>query len=124
MGYTFAENIMLDNPGASAGGIIPPDAIADAMHYLQTQFPAINEHRLSGGVGVRNFFPGVDLDLTAGGMFDANDYFGLAGSGSGVSVESYWVAMGMTWRFGRGACERLPVPNQWCPNCDVGCGLR
>ncbi len=120
LGYAFAENIMLDNPGASAGGIIPPDVRADAMHYLQTQFPAINEHRLSGGVGVRNFFPGVDLDLTAGGMFDADDQFDQ----SAVTVESYWVAAGLTWRFGRGACERLPVPDRWCEHSDVGCGLR
>jgi long-chain fatty acid transport protein len=113
LGYTFAENIMSDNPGSSAGGVVPPDAIADAMHYLQSQFPAINEHRLSGGVGLRNVLPGVDLDLSAGGMFDAEDYFGAVGSGSGVTVESYWIAGGLTWRFGRGACERLPVPDRW-----------
>jgi len=124
LGYAYAENIMLDDPASSAGGIDPPGVIADAMHYLQSQFPAINEHRISGGIGVRDFFPGVDLDLNAGGMLDAQDYFGTPGSGSGVTVESYWVALGMTWRFGRGACERLPVPDRWCKHSDVGCGLR
>ncbi|NOY43465.1 MAG: hypothetical protein GXP26_16720 [Planctomycetes bacterium] len=124
LGYAFAENIMKDNPTSSAGGIVPPGVIADAMHYLQSQFPAINEHRISGGVGVRDFFPGVDLNLNAGGMLDAQDYFGVAGSGSGASVEPYWVALGMTWRFGRGACERLPIPDQWCEHSDVGLGLR
>jgi long-chain fatty acid transport protein len=119
LGYTFAENIMIDATSLAAGGIIPPDGVP-AIQYLQTQFPAINEHRLSGGVGIQNFFPGVDLDLTVGGMFDANDQFGQ----SAVTVESYWVAGGLTWRFGRGACERLPVPDRWCENCDVGCGLR
>ena len=121
LGYAFAENIMLDDPGSSAGGIGPPDVnIEDAMHYLQSQFPAINEHRISGGVGIQNLFPGVDLDLSAGGMLDADDQFDQ----TGVTVESYWVALGLTWRFGRGACERLPVPNSWCKNSDVGCGLR
>jgi len=124
LGYAFAENIMLDDPASSAGGIVPPGVIADAMHYLQSQFPAVNEHRISGGVGVRDILPGVDLDLSAGGMLDASDYFGTAGSGSGASVESYWVSMGLTWRFGRGACERLPIPNQWDKCSDVGCGIR
>jgi long-chain fatty acid transport protein len=124
LGYAFAENIMLNDPASSAGGIVPPDAIEDAMHYLQSQFPAINEHRISGGVGIRDLYPGVDLDLSAGGMLDAEDYFGVPGSGSGVSVESYWVSFGMTWRFGRGACEKLPVPDRWCKHSDVGFGLR
>ncbi len=119
LGYAFAENIMIDATSLVAGGVIPPDGVP-AIQYLQSQFPAINEHRISGGVGVRNFFPGVDLDLTAGGMFDADDQFGL----SAVTVESYWVAAGLTWRFGRGACERLPVPDRWCEHSDVGCGLR
>jgi long-chain fatty acid transport protein len=123
LGYAFAENIMLDDPASSAGGIVPPGVIENAMHYLQSQFPAVNEHRISGGIGIRDFYPGVDLDLNAGGMLDAQDYFGTAGSGSGVSVESYWVSLGMTWRFGRGACEQLPVPNRWCKHSDVGCGL-
>ena len=124
LGYTYAENIMLDNPGPSAGGIVPPDNILDAMHYLQSQFPAINQHRFSGGFGIRNILPGIDFDASAGGMFDAEDYFGVVGSGSGVSVASYWVSFGLTWRFGRGSCERLNIPNQWNSCSDVGCGLR
>ncbi len=119
LGYAYAENIMVDVPALAAGGVIPPDGIP-AVQYLQSQFPAINEHRFSGGLGVRNLLPGVDLDLNAGGMFDDEDQFGL----SGVSVESYWVAFGFTWRFGRGACERLPIANRWGPNSDVGLGLR
>ena len=115
LGYAYAENIMRDGASLSAGGIVPPDGVA-AIQYLQSQFPAINQHRLSGGFGVRNFLPGVDFDANAGGMFDAEDQFGE----SGVSVASYWVGFGITWRFGRGSCERLPVQDTWCPNCDVG----
>jgi len=108
LGYVYAENIMVDATSLVAGGIIPPDGLP-AIQYLQSQLPAINEHRLSGGIGVRDLFPGVDLDLSVGGMFDANDQFGL----SGVDVQSYWAAAGLSWRFGRGACERLPIPDRW-----------
>ena len=118
LGYAYAENIMLDLPSTDVGGVLPPDALL-GVQYIQAQFPAINEHRMSGGVGVKNFLPGVDFDMFAGGMFDAFDQFGA----TGVSVESYWVGMGITWRFGRGACERLPVPDRWTPQSDVGCGL-
>ena len=108
LGYTYAENIMLDATALAAGGVVPPDGLP-AIQYLQSQFPSINEHRLSGGVGIRDFLPGVDLDLNAGGMFDAADQFGA----SAAAVEAYWVAGGLTWRFGRGACERLPIPDRW-----------
>jgi long-chain fatty acid transport protein len=108
LGYAYAENIMRDAPSLIAGGVVPPDGLP-AVQYLQSQFPAINEHRLSAGLGVANLLPGIDLDLNAGGMFDTADQFGL----SGVSAESYWVAFGLTWRFGRGADSHLPAPNQW-----------
>ncbi|MEX2188341.1 MAG: hypothetical protein WD875_16155 [Pirellulales bacterium] len=113
-GYTYAENAMDPNPGGAAGGISPPGAVA-AIQYAQAQFAAINRHRVSVGVGMRDVLPGVDVDLLAGGMFDESQAFGSATS---ASVESYWVGMGMTWRFGRGCFERLPVPDDWC---DAGC---
>lgn len=119
MGYAFAENIMVNASSLGAGGILPPDGLP-AIQYLQSQFPAINEHRISGGVGIQNFLPGVDLDLNAGGMLGASDQFGQ----SAASVESYWVAFGLTWRFSRGASERLSVPDRWCKHSDVGFGLR
>ena len=119
-GYAYADNIMLEDAADSVGGVVPPAVdVEDAVHYLQALFPAINEHRFSAGMGVRNLFPGVDFDVNAGGMFFAEDQFGL----TGADAESYWVAFGMTWRFGRGACERLPIPNQWSENSDVGLGL-
>lgn len=108
-GYAYAENAMDPNPGASAGGISPPGALA-AIQYAQAQFAAINRHRVSAGIGVRDVLPGVDFDLLAGGMFDESDSFGA----TSASVESYWLGVGMTWRFGRGCFERLPVPDDWC----------
>ncbi len=118
-GYAYADNIMRDLPSSNIGDIIPPDALAGAQ-YIQAQFPSINQHRISGGVGVQNFLPGVDIDLFAGGMFDAEEQLGA----TAISAASYWVGLGTTWRFGRGACERLPIPNRWGPNSDVGLGLR
>lgn len=119
MGYAYAENIMRDDVADSIGGIDPPDNLVGGLQYIQAQFPAINEHRISGGIGVKNMLPGVDFDIYAGGMFQTDEQLGA----TGVSVESYWVGMGTTWRFGRGACERLPIPNQWSENSDIGLGL-
>lgn len=109
LGYAFAENAMRDLPGTSVGGIVPP-----SVEYVQAQFAAINQHRLSGGVGVRDVLPGVDLDLFAGGMFDATDTFGT----TTATVSSYWVGAGLTWRFGRGSCGDVCPPNEWCTSCN------
>jgi long-chain fatty acid transport protein len=108
MGYAYAENITRDLTPLAAGGVVPPDGLP-GVKYVQAQFPAINQHRLAGGVGVRDVLPGVDLDLFAGGMFEAEERLAQ----TSVSVEAYWVGMGLTWRFGRGACERLPIPDRW-----------
>ena len=106
LGYAYAENAMRDLPGTSVGGVVPP-----SVEYVQAQFAAINQHRLSGGIGVRDALPGVDLDLFAGGMFDDSDTFGT----TTATVSSYWVGAGLTWRFGRGACgDACPPPDQWC----------
>ena len=41
------------------------------------------------------------LDLAA-------DWREQLGALTRASVESYWLGTGLTWRFGRGCCERLP----------------
>jgi long-chain fatty acid transport protein len=109
LGYAFAENPMRDLPGTAIGGVVAP-----SVEYVQAQFAAINEHRLSGGIGVRDALPGVDLDLFAGGMFDASDTFGT----TTATVSSYWVGAGLTWRFGRGSGGDVCPPNEWCSTCD------
>ena len=108
-GYVFAENITQSPPGVAAGGITPP-AFPAGIQYVQAQFPAINQHRISGGIGIRDLLPGVDLDLFAGGMFRESQQYGAFTS---TNLESYWVGFGTTWRFGRGSCRRLPVPDRW-----------
>jgi long-chain fatty acid transport protein len=100
-GYVFAENPIRDDPGASAGGVSPPGGIA-AIEYVQAQFAAINKHRVSVGLGVRDVLPGVDMDLFAGGMFRESQDFGTHTS---ANVEAYFIGFGTTWRFGRGDME-------------------
>ena len=109
-GYVYAENITDPNPGSSAGGVTPPNA-PNGLQYVQATLPAFNEHRISGGIGCRDILPGIDLDISAGGMFYADQDYGTQTS---ARLGSYWIATGLTWRFGRGACERLPVPDHWC----------
>lgn len=108
-GYGYNENPMRDAVLGGAGGVVPPDGIP-AMRYVQGQFAAISQHRITGGIGCRDILPGIDLDLSAGGMFKNSETF----STTTADIQGYWVAMGLTWRFGRGACEPLPVPEHWC----------
>ena len=105
----YAENPIDPNPELSAGGVTPPGTV-NAIQYIQGTLAVINPHRISAGVGVRDVLPGIDLDLMGGGMFEASEQLGAL---TAVSVESYWAGAGITWRFGRGSCRRLPAPNQW-----------
>jgi len=99
LGYAWNENPMRDTLGDRIGGIVPPGG-ADHVRYIEALFAAIPQHRLTGGVSVRDVLPGVDLDLFAGGMFEQSQTFGI----TTATVESYWVGTGITWRFGRGGC--------------------
>jgi long-chain fatty acid transport protein len=114
IGYAFAEDPLQHPPGISAGGVTPPGAVT-ALEYVQGQLAITSQHRLTIGAGVVDVLPGVDFDLMAGGMFHDAEQFGPLTS---TSVESYWVGAGLTWRFGRGACQRLPVADEWgCAPC-------
>ncbi len=53
---------------------------------------------LVGGAFVgATFKPGLDFDALAGGMLEASELLGA----TGVSIESYWIGAGLTWRFDR-----------------------
>jgi long-chain fatty acid transport protein len=69
------------------------------------------QHRISAGVGVVDVLPGIDMDLMAGGMFKDSEQLG---DFTVTSIESYWIGVGMTWRFGRGACKEVAAPDSWC----------
>jgi long-chain fatty acid transport protein len=105
VGYAWNENPMRDTVGDRIGGILPPGGAAH-VQYLEALFAAIPQDRITGGVSVRDVLPGVDLDLLAGGMFAASQTFGI----TSANVESYWVGAGVTWRYGRGACEEVACP--------------
>ena len=100
LGYAFAENPIDPTTGNSVGGVPVPGGVT-AVKYLQAQFAVINQHRLSAGFGVSDVLPGVDFDAFAGGMFRASEQLGAF---TNVNVESYWIGLGFTWRFDRGAC--------------------
>lgn len=99
LGYAWNENPMRDSVGDRLGGVLPPAGVAQ-VQYIEALFAAIPQHRITGGVSVRDVLPGVDLDLFAGGMFEESQTFGI----TTASVESYWIGTGITWRFGRGSC--------------------
>lgn len=101
LGYAYSGSLLNRNPSLSIGGLTPPGGL-EAIYYTQALLAVANPHRLSGGIGVRDALPGIDLDLMAGGMFD---YATHEGPLTATSVASYWVGLGITWRFGAQACE-------------------
>jgi hypothetical protein len=107
-GYAFNENPMLATVPLTIGGVIPVGGLA-GVQYVQGQFAAVSQHRLTGGIGIRDVMPGVDFDLSVGGMFRGTDTFG----GTTASVESYWAAFGLTWRCGcaPNACSSYSSPS-------------
>jgi long-chain fatty acid transport protein len=108
-GYAYKTNPMLQDPRfTSIGGVPLPDGVP-ALRYVQGQFAALSEHRITGGIGVQDVLPGIDFDLYAGGMFENSDRFAT----TFASTESYWLGAGLTWRFGRGSDRCLHVPNDW-----------
>ena len=111
-GYAWAENPIDQTPGSSIGGVVQPGDLR-AVRYTQGLLAITCQHRISAGVGIVDVLPGIDLDLMAGGMFKDSEQLG---NFTTTSVESYWVGLGMTWRFGRGACDNVPAPDSWCCN--------
>ncbi|WP_161604607.1 OmpP1/FadL family transporter [Roseiconus nitratireducens] len=108
-GYAYNENPMRqDATFTSIGGVPLPDGVP-ALRYIQGQFAAISQHRITGGIGVRDVLPGIDFDLYAGGMFENTDRFAT----TFASVEGYWLGAAVTWRFGRGADHCLHIPDSW-----------
>jgi long-chain fatty acid transport protein len=109
-GYVWAQDPLDNSPGSNIGGVVQPGAMA-AVRYTQGLMAITSQHRLSFGIGVVDVLPGIDLDMMAGGMF--RDHAQL-GEYTATSIESYWLGGGLTWRFGRGACEKLSAPDSWC----------
>ena len=94
-GYSYNTNPMRDPIVTEIGGVPVDDGIP-ALRYIQAQFAAICQHHLTGGVGVSDVLPGIDLDVLAGGMFQESQQF----ASTIATVESYWAGAYFTWRFG------------------------
>ena len=109
-GYAWAQNPLDPTPGPNLGGVIQPGGLP-AVRYSQALLAVANQHRISGGIGIVDVLPGINLDLFAGGMFRDTQQLG---NFTTTSAASYWVGFGLTWQFGRGACCRPAVPDSWC----------
>jgi len=95
-GYVFAEDPIDDDVGNSVGGVPIPGGVPP-VKYVQAQFGVINNHRFTFGCGISEIIPNVELDLLAGGMVNESHHFGAI---TMVTLESYWIGAGLTWRFG------------------------
>lgn len=96
-GYALAENPIDHGFGTSIGPIQVPGGLP-AVKYVQSQFAIVNEHRISGGFGFSDVYPGLDFDAFAGGMFPATEFLG---DSTRVDICSYWAGVGFTWHFDR-----------------------
>jgi long-chain fatty acid transport protein len=101
LGYSYNSNPINHNVGSSFSGL---PVLQDRIYLLQaSETAAINQHRLTAGLGRQDFlFQGLDLDVFAGGMLNATDDFG---PNTKASVALYYVGMGLTWRFGPCQCR-------------------
>lgn len=101
LGYAWNENPMKDAQAVSIGGVTLSNGIP-AVNYVQGQFAAITQHRITTGVGMCDVLPGIDVNLFAGYAFKETDTF----ASTVVTVsDNYWVGFGTTWRFGARACD-------------------
>lgn len=100
-GYVYAMNPVKPIVVTTAGSLTPPGGIP-AIEYSQALLSPAGDHRISGGVGLVDVLPGIDLDTFAGGAFPQTQQFGAFTS---TTVTSYWVGAGVTWRPGPGRRE-------------------
>ncbi len=108
-GYAWAQNPIDPNPvNLNVGGVPLPNL--PAVNYMEGLVAVTCQHRLSAGVGIVDVLPGIDLDFMAGGMLPDTQQLG---NFTTTSIESYWLAVGLTWRFGRGACGDVSAPDRW-----------
>jgi long-chain fatty acid transport protein len=106
-GYAWAENPIDATPELNVGGV--PLGELPAVAYTQGLLAITCPHRISAGVGIVDVLPGIDMDFMAGGMFRDTQQLGA----TTTSLASYWLGVGLTWRFGRGACGDVSAPDRW-----------
>ena len=95
LGYSYNSDPLNHSVGDNLGPF--PVGQAAVQLFQAASMPTINQHRLTAGIGREGFLiPNLDLDLFAGGLFNAHDEFG----DSATSVAIYYLGMGLTWRYG------------------------
>lgn len=98
VGYSYNTNPVNHSVGDRLDGF--PVLQSDVQLFQATSTATINQHRVTGGLGLQGFLvPSLDLDLFAGGLLNARDDFGPWQA----SVAVYYVGMGLTWRYGAGS---------------------
>jgi long-chain fatty acid transport protein len=101
LGYSYNSNPINHNVGNSLDGF--PVTQEQIQLFQASAAPVVNQHRLTAGVGRQGFLlPSIDLDLFAGGLFDASDDFG---SHSQASCAMYYIGMGLTWKYDTHVCQ-------------------
>jgi long-chain fatty acid transport protein len=113
-GYVWAENPLDPTPGLDLGGVIQPGGLP-VVYYTQGLLAVTCQNRMSLGMGITDVLPGIDMDLMGGGMFFDSEQLGPHTS---TSLESYWLGFGLTWRFRRGSCDRVRVPDTFAQHDD------
>lgn len=111
-GYVWAENPLDPTPGLDLGGVTQTGGLP-VVYYSQALLAVTCQNRMSLGLGIADFLPGIDLDMMGGGMFYDSEQLGASTT---TSLESYWLAAGLTWRFRRGSCERVCAPDTFTAN--------
>ena len=101
LGYSYNTSPINHSVGEDLDGF--PVGQSGVQLFQAASIPAINQHRITAGIGRQGFLvPSLDLDLFAGGLFNAHDVFG----DSQASLAIYYVGTGLTWRYGN--CSRRP----------------
>ncbi len=96
-GYAFNEDPTRDSVPGTIGGVVPVGGIP-TVEYIQGQFAAIAQHRITGGVGIANLVPNMNFDVTLGGVFENEKTFG----DTTAMLDGYFVAFGFTFHCPRG----------------------
>lgn len=102
-GYCYAQNPLKPATPVSVGGITLPGGVP-AIQYLDAQFANVIQNRITAGVGIVDLKPGLDFDIHAGGGFKESAQLGT----TNINIESWWVGLGMTYRFGARGIPKTP----------------
>lgn len=95
LGYSYNTNPINHSVGEELDGF--PVGQSGVQLFQAASTPTINQHRITAGIGRQGFLvPSLDLDLFAGGLFNAHDVFG----DSEASIAIYYIGTGLTWRYG------------------------